>query len=140
VAPSPAVTTVAGVIQKGPLLTGSSITVQPLDSSLNPTGTSFSTQTTSDSGAFSTANVPQNTFIEVTATGFYFDEILNSNSVAQITLRSLAQSSTSATTHANTNVLTALAVPRIQHLVSAGTAFSTAKSQAESEVLAAFLR
>jgi hypothetical protein len=136
--PPPPTTTIAGVVQKGPFLSGSSITVQPLDSGLNPTGTSFNTTTTNDSGSFSAGNIPQNAPIEVTATGFYYDEVRDTNSGAQITLRALAQSGASGSTHANTNVLTGLALQRIKQLATSGSAFSAAKSQAESEVLAAF--
>ena len=135
--PPPApTTTVAGVVQKGPFLSGSSISIQPLDGTMNPTGSVFEVTTKSDSGDFSAPNVPQNVPIELTATGFYYDEIRDTNSTSQITLRSVAQSGTGGSTHANTNVLTALAVERLKGLVVSGSAFSSAKSQAESEVLA----
>jgi hypothetical protein len=138
-APPPAAvtTTLTGLVQKGPFLAGSSIAIQPLDAQLNPTGTSFTTVTSNSAGAFSAANVPQNTLIEITASGFYFDEVRNTNSGAQITLRALARSGTSGATQANANILTSLARQRIVNRVAVGVAFSAAKSQAESEVLAA---
>jgi len=138
VAPPTPTTNVAGVLQKGPFVSGSTVTVQTLDTSLNPTGTSFSTTTTNDGGTFSVINVPQGSTIEVSGTGFYFDEITNSLSSAQISVNALAQTSASSQTAVNSNVLTALIAQRIEMLVGGGMAFSDAKTQAESEAVVPF--
>ncbi|MCH8844463.1 MAG: hypothetical protein IID61_16005 [SAR324 cluster bacterium] len=43
---------ISGFTQKGPFINGSSVTIQELDSSLDPTGLTFDTETTNDLGAF----------------------------------------------------------------------------------------
>jgi len=135
--PSP-LTTVSGVVQKGPFLSGSTIGVQILDASMNPTGTSFNTTTTNNGGSFSAISVPRNSTIQVIGTGFYFDEINNRLSSSQITINSLARASRNSQSVVNVNILTALTAQRIRALVMNGSTFAAAKSQAESEALVPF--
>ena len=126
-----------GVAQKGPLQSGSTITVQELDPSLTPTGKEYSFQITSDLGTFTpTANFGSQ-YLGVVATGYYFDEVANAISVAPISLNAYADLSTQ--TVLNVNLLTTLAYQRTQHLVTmSGMSIAAATAQAQQEVLAVF--
>lgn len=81
--------------------------------------------------------IGQNTpFIELKANGFYFNEIANENSPAQLTLFALAD--VAETSDINVNVLSNLEKNRVQYLVSNGTNFREAKQQAQAEILSIF--
>jgi hypothetical protein len=134
--PAKTYTAESGVAQKGPLIKGSAVTAQELDSSLSPTGKQFSYQTNSDFGAFSPTNTFASQYIGVYATGYYFDEVQNAVSSGPITLN--GYSDLAVDTVLNVNLLTTLAYQRIQHLVtSQNMSFAAARTQAENEVLTA---
>lgn len=126
----------SGVAQKGPLIKGSAVTAQELDSSLSPTGKQYSYQTTSDFGTFSPTNTFASQYIGVNATGYYFDEVQNAVSSGPITLYGYSNLATD--TVLNVNLLTTLEYQRIQTLVTkSNMTFAAARTQAEREVLAA---
>lgn len=136
--PPPPVTYSAksGVAQKGPLIRGSTVIAQELDSSLSPTGKQYTYQTTSDLGTFSPTSKFTSQYIGLTATGYYFDEVAGALSTGTVTLD--AYSDLTASSVLNVNLLTTLAYQRIQHLVTeSGMSFGAATSQAEHEVLTA---
>jgi hypothetical protein len=58
-----------GTAQKGPLILGSSVQIQPLDSNLNPTGQVFSAQVTNDFGEFSFDREITSPFVEIVVEG-----------------------------------------------------------------------
>jgi N-acetylneuraminic acid mutarotase len=125
------------VAQKGPLQQGSLATAQELDNGLSPTGKQYSYQITTNLGTFSPTSTFTSQYIGVNATGYYFDEIANAVSGGTITLN--GYSDLSADSVLNVNLLTSLAYQRIQTLVTkSNLSFSAARTQAESEVLAAF--
>ena len=68
-------TAASGVAQKGPLIRGSEVTVQTLDSNLSPTGQQYSYQVTSNLGTFAPTTAFTSQYLGVVATGYYFDEI-----------------------------------------------------------------
>jgi hypothetical protein len=76
----------SGVAQKGPLIKGSTATVQELNSTLSPTGAQYSYQITDNFGDFSPNSTFSTQYIGVLATGYYFDEIANAVSAGPITL------------------------------------------------------
>lgn len=125
----------SGVAQKGPLVVGSSVTAQELDSALSPTGKQYSYQVSSDLGIFSPTSAFGSQYIALNATGNYFDEIQDQVSDGTITLNGL--NDLNAEPVLNVNLLTTLAYQRIQKLVSSGMTFAAAQTQAENEVLAA---
>ena len=136
--PPPPVTYTAnsGVAQKGPLIKGSSVTAQELDSRLSPTGKQYSYQISSDLGSFSPTSAFSSQYIGISATGYYFDEVANAVSTGPVTLN--GYSDLTAASVLNVNLLTTLAYQRIQHLVtSSNMTFAAATTQAEKEVLAA---
>src|SRR5689334_5561174 len=134
--PPPTFTVQSGLAQKGPMIKGSPVTAQELDSRLAPTGKQYSYQITNDLGAFSPTSTFTSAFIGVSATGYYFDEVTNAVSPAPVTLMGYSDISTNSVL--NVNLLTTLAYQRIQHLVSqSNMTYAAARTQAEREVLAA---
>ncbi len=121
-----------GKVQKGPFVTGTTITVNELNESLGQTGKSFTTSITSDDGSFSLSNLEMESDLALlTGNGFYFNEVLGELSSAQVTLQALADLSNDETV--NINVLTHITKARIETLVREGKSFSDAKRQAEGE-------
>jgi hypothetical protein len=127
--------TLSGVVQKGPYVLGSSITVQELDATLAPTGKSYNITTADNEGSFSLPVNLSSQYVEVIASGFYFDELTNQLSTAPLTLRALADVTGGATV--DVNLLTSISGPLVRNLVAHGTGFAAARSQAESAVLSA---
>ena len=142
------VTAVSGVgVAQGPLTSGSTVTITPVSSVVSGSiAATPITTTISALGAFSTT-LPASTFVDLSATGKYFDEVY-AVSTGTLTLGSFASSSDTAL---NVNILTTLAHKRIQNLVnnypnnpndvaglSPAGVFAWERNQAESEVLAVF--
>ncbi len=131
--------TISGVSQKGPFITGSSVTVQELNGeSLVQTGISFKGKISSDRGEFSVATVmlaSQYVFLEVN--GFYRNEFTGRNSDAPIIMNAVADISDR--DNVNVNLLTHLETDRVMHLVTVdGKPFADAKTQARDELMQAF--
>ena len=136
-AATPAYTAKSGVAQKGPLIQGSTVTAQELDASLSPTGEQFSYQILTNLGTFSPTSTFTSPYIGLIATGYYFDEVQNAVSTGTVTLN--GYSDLAVDTVLNVNLLTTLTYQRIQNLITTSNmTFTTARTQAESEVLAAF--
>ena len=132
-------TLLSGQAQKGPFNNGTSINVAELSNTLSPTGRNFSSAITDNSGKFSVSNVQLiSPFVELRATGFYFNEISNNISDAQLTLYALSDLTNKSSL--NVNILTHLEKNRMQTLMSGDSSqtFAQAKIQAQEEVLAIF--
>ncbi|NBC82806.1 MAG: hypothetical protein GVY19_05435 [Bacteroidetes bacterium] len=128
---------VSGFVQKGPYLNGTSMTISELTDDLTPTGKNFSSQILDNKGTFEIKNVNLSSqYVELKADGFYFNEVTNSNSSAQLTLVALSDLSNKSSL--NVNILSNLEKNRIDYLVSNGTNFSVAKNQAQTEILSIF--
>jgi hypothetical protein len=126
-----------GVAQKGPFVLGSQVNVAELDSTLTPTGRTFTTTIADDSGAFSLPNVQlASSYVSLTANGFYFDEVAGQLSTAEIQLGAIADVTNLSTV--NANLLSDLERDRVTHLIDGGATLSDAKSQAQRELLAIF--
>ena len=124
--------TFSGKVQKGPFVTGATITVNELNENLGQTGKAFTTSITSDDGSFSLNNIEMETNLALlSGNGFYFNEVIGQLSSAQITLQALADLTNDETV--NINVLTHITKARIEKLVSEGMSFAEAKRKAEGE-------
>ncbi len=124
--------TFAGKVQKGPFVTGTTITVNELNESLGQTGKAFTTTITSDDGSFSLSNLEmESDWALLSGNGFYYNEVIGQLSSSQITLQALADLSDAQTV--NVNVLTHITKSRIETLVREGKRFADAKRKAESE-------
>ena len=122
----------SGKVQKGPFVTGATVTVNELSESLSQTGKSFTTTIASDDGSFSLGNLEMESNLALlSGNGFYFNEVISQLSSAQITLQAIADLSDGETV--NINVLTHITKARIETLVGKGMSFSAAKRQAEGE-------
>ena len=127
---------VNGSVQKGPFTQGTSITIQALDESLNPTGKNYTTKTTDDAGAFSIGSQIESRYVEIIATGYYFNEIEGKVSSSTLTLRSLSDLDEKGKT--NVNLLTTLESDRMMTLVKGGKSVAEARKQAEQEIFRVF--
>ena len=122
----------SGKMQKGPFVTGTTITVNELNENLGQTGKSFTSSISSDDGSFSLSNIETASDLALlSGNGFYYNEVLGQLSSAPITLQALADLTDDETI--NINVLTHLTKARIETLVGKGMSFADAKRQAESE-------
>ena len=128
--------TINGSVQKGPFVLGSTINMQSLDDRLNPTGQSYVTTTNDDAGHFDLGSTLSNKYVEIIATGYYFDEVVGDLSQGTLTLRSITDLSDGGNT--NVNLLTTLVYNRTQNLVkNSGKSIADATAQAEQELFLA---
>lgn len=133
----PELYSVNGNVQKGPFTQGTSITISALDKNLNPTGKNYQTKTSDDAGTFKISNQIESRFIEIIATGYYFNEIKGKVSGSTLTLRALSDLTETGKT--NVNLLTTLEADRIKKLVlEQGKTVAEARAQAERELFNAF--
>ena len=130
---------IAGVTQKGPFLTGSSLTVQELNGeTLAQTGKSFITRVKSNRGDFVLGGVNLvSPYALLKVNGYYLNEVTWKKSDGMVVLNALTDLSDRS--HVNVNILTHLTVDRVLTLVRRdGKSFAEAKKQAEREVLKSF--
>jgi hypothetical protein len=137
-APDPTEVALAGGVEKGPFVVGSSVRVAVLDATdLESTGVAFDTQTTDDTGAFALAfSQPGPQPVAIEATGFYYNEVTGQLSGAPLTLRSLMWT-TGGPQAAYVNLVTHLAFLRAKALALGGMAVDVAEAAAEAELRAA---
>ncbi len=127
----------SGLVQKGPFLNGTSITVAELKSDMGQTGKNFSTQISDNLGSFELKQVELSSqFVELKADGFYYNEIADEASSARLILYALSNLSDKSTL--NVNLLSHLEKDRVYHLIEEGLSFSDAKAQAQKEILGVF--
>jgi hypothetical protein len=128
---------ISGYAQKGPFLNGTSVTISELTPALLSTGKNYPAQILDNSGTFEIKNVElASQYIELKADGFYFNEVANSNSKTQLTLYALSDLTNKSSL--NVNLLTTLEKGRVEYLLSNGSNFSSAKKQAQAEILKIF--
>lgn len=132
---TPGIKTIHGAAQKGPYKAGAPITVFELNSSMGQTGKSFASTINDDAGNFSLNSISlTSNYILITASGYYYNEHFNRTSEGQLYLEAFAD--VSGINTVNVNILTHILKPRIEQLVSAGSGFNAARTQAQNEFLA----
>src|SRR5258708_4529833 len=124
----------AGSVQKGPFVLGSTVAISLLDPSGQPTGAVFNTQTTSDLGDFA-LDFSAGGAVSIEGTGFYFNEATGQLSAGNLTLRAMYVIAPSTAQSAYVNVITHLTYERVKKLVAGATSFDDATTQAEQELL-----
>ncbi len=130
-------TSVKGVVQKGPFISGSSVMAFTLKDDLSQTGMSYNTQIADNNGAFDLGTLKLSSdYVCLRADGFYFNEISGKQSASQITLYAL--SDVRDKENINVNILTHLEKPRIEYLMDKGESFNDAKKHAQADLLALF--
>ncbi len=129
---------ISGYVQKGPYLIGTSINLSELNGDLSQTGKVFTSAISNNLGAFEFNNISlSSSFVEIKASGFYFNEIRGENSSAQLSLSVVSDIRDKS--GINVNPLTHLEKDRLLQLVSEGMDFHSAKRQAQQEILDIFL-
>ena len=130
--------TVSGRAEKGPFKSGSTITLQPLDLTLNALGTPQTTMTFDDCGNFAFRNTLfKYPYVQLAATGLFFNEYDDYKTRdTQLTLQGYADLQHGS--KANVNVVTHLISERVQNLVIGGVDFDVALAQAQGELLSVF--
>ena len=129
--------TVNGKVEKGPFIKGTTIELQPMSASMNALGTVFSSTISSNSGEFTFGTKEFETpFAQLTANGYFYNEVSGSLSKGMITLRDIVNLADKSTV--NVNLLTHLKSQRILNLMAEGKSFDEANTMAQKELLTAF--
>ena len=126
----------AGVVQKGPFVFGTSVTVTEASKEFsNETYQKAEGCLLSNDGRYAFNEVRSNSnCVKIRATGFYRNEVTGKISDHPITLAA----KTCSPEHANVNILSHITLPRIEQLTMNHIGFAEAKAQAEREAFAAF--
>jgi len=128
---------ISGFVQKGPFVSGTTVTMNELNSELVQTGKVFTSTIINDSGLFEVNNIELiSSFVELTSSGFYFNEVSGMISSSQITLTTL--SNIEDRNSINVNILTHLEKRRVEKLIKEGKSFSESKTQSRNELLSVF--
>ncbi len=128
---------VSGKVEKGPFISGSTITMQPMDAKMQASGETYSATITDNAGNFTFGSkLFDAPFAELTANGYFFNEVSGDLSSGTLNLRALVDLSDKSTV--NVNILTHLKYQRVLNLVQQGLDFKRANSQAQKELFAAF--
>ena len=131
-------TTVDGIVEKGPFVQGSKVTLYDLDGDMTQTGLQFVTTTSNDLGnfAFNSPIKLSGHYAELETSGYFYNECDSSLSRSQITLRAITD--LSRRNSVNVNIVTHLEFDRVKTLVRNGSSFADAKRQAETEIMKVF--
>lgn len=132
---------VYGVAQKGPFVTGSSVSIFSLDSMLNALPAKYGGTVVGDSGLFVINNVAfPSQYALVQVSGFYMHEVTGKKTNGmKTTLNALVDLSTGQQVNANVNIFTHLEFLRARQLVTTQNYnVPAAKRRATQEILAAF--
>lgn len=128
---------VTGKVEKGPFVSGSTITVQPMNADLQASGQMYASTIQDNAGNFSFGSKTFDTpYAELTANGYFFNEVEGSLSAGTLNLRALADLSDASTV--NVNILTHLKYQRIANLMKEGQGFTEANRQSQGELMSAF--
>ena len=130
--------TVNGRAEKGPFKSGTTVTMQPLDLTLNALGSAQTSMTFDDCGSYAFRNTLfKYPYVSVSATGLFFNEYDDYKTRdTQLTLQGYADLQRGS--KVNLNVVTHLISERVVNLVIGGIDFDVALTQAQGELLLAF--
>ena len=128
---------VQGKVEKGPFISGSTISIQPMDAKLQILGSTFNTTISDDLGNFLFGSKEfSRPYAELMANGYFFNEVKGQLSRGTLSLRALVDLRDYTTI--NVNILTHLKYARIKNLVSSGNSFEKSNTQAQKELMDAF--
>jgi uncharacterized repeat protein (TIGR02543 family) len=128
---------ISGFIQKGPFVSGTTVTMNELSAELVQTGKVFTSSIINDLGLFEVNNIElTSSFVEFTSNGFYFNEITGELSNSPITLTAISDIRDK--NSINVNVLTHLDKKRVETLLKGGKSFAESKTQSRNELLSVF--
>lgn len=128
---------VHGKVEKGPFVSGSTITLQPMNAKMQASGETYTSTIEDNVGNFTFGSKFLDApFAELTANGYFFNEVGGTLSSGVLNLRSVVDLYDKSTI--NVNILTHLKSQRILNLVAKGSKFKDANAQAQKELFAAF--
>lgn len=134
---SPQTYRVSGKVEKGPFVSGSTISIQPMDAKMQALGKVYTSTIQDHLGNFSFGtNLYESPYAELSANGYFFNEVTGSLSLGTLYLRAVVDLSKSETV--NVNIITHIKYQRVLNLIAQGKTFAEANSQAQRELLAAF--
>ncbi|MBO7317271.1 MAG: RagB/SusD family nutrient uptake outer membrane protein, partial [Bacteroidales bacterium] len=129
--------TVNGKVEKGPFVSGSTITLQMLDNKMQSLGEMYNTTILDNDGSFSFGTKKfTSPYADLSANGYFFNEVRGELSTGTLNLRAIVDVSDVATV--NVNILTHIKYQRVLNLVAAGKSFKEANKQAQQELFGAF--
>ncbi|SHG61768.1 major paralogous domain-containing protein [Fibrobacter sp. UWCM] len=136
--PNQITASIEGVVEKGPFVKGTTVTLYELNSqTFAQTGKTFTGTVDGDDGSFSIGKVELDSrYVLVEASGYYWNELYGLKSTNPLSLKAVAKVGKDG--KININVGTHITHKRILSLVENGMDFDKAKSQAEKEVVEAF--
>lgn len=129
-------TTVDGIIFKGPLVAGSSVTIQPVDGALQPVGDAVSAEVDLDSGRYEATVLQHQGLVRISVEGALYDEAARGRVDVPTELSAYAVLG-GATEALHLNVLGDLSRSRVENLVAQGSSAADAISQAQEELVSA---
>lgn len=130
--------TVKGAVEKGPFIIGSSVSINRLSDSGENTEFTIVTSTIDDLGSFEYTTF-ENDLLQISATGYFRNEITGELSNSALTLRSIYKTGEEAEQYSYVNLLTHLSSSRILNLIKTQNLdYLAASQQAESEFLSSY--
>jgi hypothetical protein len=136
-AAAPTPMSVAGTVQKGPFVVGSTVLINRLDSRGGSTPSTLLAEIEDSIGSFS-FKTSESGPVQIVASGYYFSELTGQISTGVLTLKALYDVSDDARQKAHVNILTHLINDRVLELISDGDrTLEAAIRQAEDELVTA---
>lgn len=128
---------VRGKVEKGPFVSGSTVTLQPMDENMQPSGDTYTASIEDNAGNFSFGSKRfEQRYAGMAANGYFFNETTGTLSNGTLNLRAVVDLSDKSSV--NVNLLTHIKYQRIMHLVGEGETFAAANTQAQTELFTAF--
>ena len=128
---------VSGKVEKGPFVSGSEITIQPMSGQMQALGTMYTSTIQDHLGNFSFGSkLFESPYAELTANGYFFNEVTGQLSAGTLYRRAIVDLSKNATV--NVNILTHIKYQRVLNLIAQGKTYAEANSQAQAELFKAF--
>ena len=126
-------TKISGFVEKGPFVSGSTLTANELDKDLSQTGKTFTAVIKNNLGEFEIKNLKlKSPYVQLSVDGFFFNEISGGLSTSKITLYAI--SNVKDRNSVNVNILTHIQKPRMEKLMKDGKTFAEAKAQSLIEI------
>lgn len=128
---------VVGKVEKGPFVSGSEITIQPMSAKMQALGTMYTSTIQDHLGNFTFGSkLFESPYAELTANGYFFNEVTGALSSGTLYLRAIVDLSKSETV--NVNILTHIKHQRVLYLIAQGKTYVEANDQAQKELFKAF--
>ena len=135
--PNQVTASIKGVVEKGPFVKGTTVTLYELNpETFAQTGKVFTGTVEGDNGGFSLSKVELNSrYVLLEAFGYYWDERTGKNTTSPLSLKAVAH--VNEDSKININIGTHITHKRMLSLIESGIDFDEAKNQTESELVKA---